>query len=251
MLKYFILLIAFLSLVNGHGYSIYPPARQYVCISNPKNSIWWPVDGSGIVDEFCRDAYTYVYNRNGQSQEQAVKQFTQKNEYAVLIPDYDQGFNALKNAVPSSLCSAGANDSSLNFGDKSGMSIASSWPFTTLQCDSDNHMCKVEINYCATAVHNPSFWEIYLSENYDPTSSELTWDDLELVSDFGNILPTHTTHPGCTSSDAYVFTTSIPMRSSPATMLIRWQRDDPVGECFINCCDVNFSTSAKFLSVQK
>ncbi|KAN0028596.1 hypothetical protein ACTFIV_010442 [Dictyostelium citrinum] len=254
MIKYFILLILCVFHieigVQSHGYSIFPPARQFVCTSNPKNSIWWPEDGSGIVDDFCREAYQYVYDRNQGQQSSAVVQFTQINEYAVMIPDYDTGFDALKNAVPSSLCSAGANNTYSNFGDKSGMSIASSWPFTELQCDSDNHMCTIDFYYCATAVHNPSYWEIYLSNGYDPSSSELSWSDLELVAEIGNVPPTSNTHTSCPSSSAYEFSANIPMRSSPSTILIRWQRDDPAGECFINCCDVSFSTS-NLIHIQK
>ncbi|EGC34905.1 hypothetical protein DICPUDRAFT_55507 [Dictyostelium purpureum] len=234
--------------VYSHGYTVSPVARQRKCTSNPKNSIWWPEDGSGIVDAPCRAAYEHVYEKNNK-QSEAVIQFTQENEYAVMIPNFDEGFTALKAAVPNHICSAHAINPNAAFGDKSGMSIKFAWDgyATEVDYDSKTHMSTLEIDFCATAIHNPSYWEFYLTKNnFNVEEDEVSWDNLDLVATYGNVLPSTTTSSICISSSSYKMTISIPYREGKSSVLVvRWQRDDPAGECFINCSDIIFKKGEK------
>ncbi|EGG23278.1 hypothetical protein DFA_05410 [Cavenderia fasciculata] len=234
-----------LSLVSGHGFMIEPKSRQFVCNSNPSNSIWWPENGDGIVDAGCKAAFKYVKARGGNAQ----YQFTQANEYSVNIPQYANGYSALTAAVPQYLCSANA-DGTGNFGDKTGMSagvpslVGGAWTVgTTYQVASTSVTSKtVNFTFCATATHSPSFWEIYITNpgvNVDTTN--LTWNHVSLVQSFGNIVPVTGSWTGCPATKAYIFTVTLPTRFAKSTIISRWQRDDPVGECFINCCDILFT----------
>ncbi|EGG22673.1 chitinase B [Cavenderia fasciculata] len=228
--------VIYVSNVYGHGYLISPIARQARCKNNPKNSIWWPTDGTGIQDLDCRAAFQYVKNRGSDP----TYQFTQLNEFAVLIPQYQSGYSALTQAVPNNLCSAGASTPSAQFGDKSGMSIATKWTPTQYKIGStSNTSMDITVTFCATATHNPSFWEFYITKQGVNTATKvLTWNDFEFFQSINNVAPTTGTWAGCTASKAYIMKIKVPVRLTAATLLARWQRIDSVGECFINCSDI-------------
>ncbi|EAL70608.1 hypothetical protein DDB_G0273103 [Dictyostelium discoideum AX4] len=217
-----------ISLINSHGYAIYPMARQQKC---PKGNIWWPEDGSGITDAACRSAFQFVKAKGNNPQ----YQFIQSNEFSVLIPNYAQGASALKAAVPNSLCSAYATTSS---NDKSGMSIVAPWTPTIIPTTANAVNVSFTYKFCATASHNPNFWEFYVSKpGFNPTTTPLTWDHLTLFQSFPNTASVSISDPSCSSTSAYIFNLNMPTRFSNAILLVRWQRVDPVGECFINCSD--------------
>jgi len=230
------------TLISGHGYAIYPMARQTICTTNPNNNIFWPEDGSGISDPQCRAAFQHVFNKN-QDAEAARIQFVQQPEFAVMIPSYDQGIDALMAAVPNNICSAHAIEASAQFGDKSGMSIPYAWPATNIKVNKIDTTYELTVDFCATAVHNPSYWEFYLTKpGYNVVKDQVSWDNLDLVATVGNILPVTTSNRACSSSNAYVMTITIPVYDTTvSTLVTRWQRDDPAGECFINCSDIQFS----------
>ncbi|EFA84504.1 phospholipid-binding protein [Heterostelium album PN500] len=210
-----ILFLAIAASVNGHGYTVYPPARQQICVSNNQNSIWWPSDGSGIVDSWCRNAWNAVYNKYNQNPSAAQTQFVQINEYAVLIPNYAQGLPALKAAVPSNICGAGASNANAQFGDKSGFSIVNNWPSTKINAPVGANSVNITFTWCATAVHNPN-------------------------SVAGQ-------YPGCSGSALFKTALTLPARYSQATIVARYQRIDPAGECFINCSDY-YSSSCNIMN---
>ncbi|EGC38434.1 hypothetical protein DICPUDRAFT_53299 [Dictyostelium purpureum] len=222
--------VCFISLVNGHGYFVYPISRQQKC-NKGAGSFWWPENGDGIADPACRAAFKYVYNKGGSGQ----YQFTQSNEYSVLIPNYAAGASALQTAVPKALCSAG-NTVSPN--DKSGMSIASNWSVTQIPAANGALTKTITAKFCATASHLPSFFEFYISKpGYNPATTELKWSDLTLFQTFQNPTLISMSDPNCGASNGYSFTLNLPTRFSNAVLLTRWQRVDPVGECFISCSD--------------
>ncbi|KAN0035920.1 hypothetical protein ACTA71_005214 [Dictyostelium dimigraforme] len=216
------------ALISGHGYSIYPMARQTLC---PKGNIWWPDNGDGITDDACRAAFKYVQNKGNNPQ----YQFVQINEYSINIPAYAQGDSALQAAVPSALCSAYATSGS---NDKSGMSIAAPWTVTTIPAAVGATHVNITYTFCATATHEPSYWEFYVSNpGFNPATTELKWSDLTKFQTFGNTANIAFSHPSCTATKGYSFNLSLPTRFANSVLLVRWQRDDPVGETFINCSD--------------
>ncbi|WP_428776256.1 lytic polysaccharide monooxygenase, partial [Vibrio sp.] len=85
----------------------------------------------------------------------------------------------------------------------------------------------------ATAPHNPSFWQFYLSKpGYDATQV-LTWSDLELVDAKSNVT--------VDADKKYRIKIALPAeRTGDAILFTRWQREDPAGEGFYNCSDIQF-----------
>ncbi|KAF2073665.1 hypothetical protein CYY_005015 [Polysphondylium violaceum] len=238
-----VFLIVCVSFTNGHGYGVGSlMSRQIKCTTSPSFSIWWPEDGSGIGDLGCKNAFQYVKAKTG-SADAARYQFVQKNEYSVLIPNYAAGYSALTAAVPKSLCSAGAVSAGGQFGDKSGMSIPNTWLLNKITVPSTSASSKnVTFEFCATAAHNPSYWEFYVTKSgFNIKTQNLTWNDLTLIQSTPNTPAVTNTAANCESSKAYKIPITLPARYQGATLLVRWQRIDSVGECFINCSDFIFS----------
>ena len=76
------------------------------------------------------------------------------------------------NIVPTNLCSA--NDKR-----KEGLSVVTNWNPTILKSNT------FTMEFCATAPHVPSFWEIYISnEGFDSTKKSLEWTDVTLFKTF-------------------------------------------------------------------
>jgi predicted carbohydrate-binding protein with CBM5 and CBM33 domain len=245
-----IILLSLISYVIGHGYMTFPIARQYRCLL--ANDFWWPEDGSGIQDPMCRAAYQYVFNKvynefgdrsNAASAAQYMLQ--QANEYAALAgPNYSDKCHIKQNVVPSYLCAAGAHDwNIIPFGDKSGMDVSGSWTPTVLPLpDNNQNVVPLELEFCPTAIHEPSYYELYITKpGFNVYIDKVVWDNLDLI--FNNTVPLRERLPNsiCTaSSQVYRFTVPIPVRQTQFVLYVRWQRIDPVGEGFYNCIDAVF-----------
>ena len=90
---------------------------------------------------------------------------------------------------------------------------------------------KIDIVYDATATHDPSFFEVYISKaDYDAGKAELKWSDLELLGKAENITPVN---------QQYKFSVDAKNYTGKHVIYIRWQRIDPIGEGFYSCSDVN------------
>lgn len=212
--------------VNGHGYLTNPLARQYRCFKD--GGYWWPTDGSAIPDEACRQSFNHVWHRSGTEAAQAM--FTQVNEYAALAGmEYDDPAAIADHVVGKDLCSA--NATGLNqFGDKSGMSIVANWRRSVIEQE-------IEIEFCATAVHDPSKFKVYLTrEGYNSSAKALEWSDFDWGADFMNPHPTPKVSPDCSAELSYKLPVKLPYRSS-GTIFVWWQRIDAAGEGFYNCAD--------------
>ena len=205
-------LLTFCSLtVHAHGWVEYPNARQNICY----------LDGGFWEDRIPNAACQAAFDQSG------AFQFVQRNEIAINVSQY-WDIEQVKTSIPDgSLCSAGDPA-------KSGLNITSpDWQKTQITLDS-NHQFKLIFH--ATAPHNPSYWEFYLSKpDYDATYP-LTWSDLELVDTAGNI--------AVDSNSNYEITIALPPnRSGDAILFTRWQREDPAGEGFYNCSDISFTSN--------
>ena len=196
--------------VSAHGWTDYPKARQTICAED--EGYWYPEDGSGIPNEACRAAYLQSGNYP----------FVQKNEFSANVTDY-WNMDSVKAVVKDGLlCSGGATS-------KSGMDIPSvHWQKTKMQPG------KFKLRFHASAPHNPSYWQIYLSKpGYNSANQQLHWNDLDLIADYGD-LPV--------ISGNYEMDVTLPEgRTGDAVLYVRWQRDDRAGEGFYNCSDITFS----------
>ncbi|MNO95611.1 Chitin binding domain protein [compost metagenome] len=224
-----------------HGAMEMPLARQFFCYKAA--DYFWPDDGSSIKNPGCRAAYQHVYKKFGNNKPQAEYQFVQWNEVSKNVPEPDyRDIEKVKAAIPDGqLCSAGnvvaattklAPQSTVN--DKSGLDIPAAWPAHLLVKDSSN---KVELTYNAHVAHDPGFWEIYITKpGFDRTKKSLTWGDLEdkPIAEFGDIPVV---------GGKYLMQVDLGDRTGDYLIYSRWQRDDPAGEGFYNCSDVNIVTN--------
>jgi chitin-binding protein len=229
-----------------HGTPSEPISRQQLCYNG--QDYYWPVDGSNIKNTACKAAYQSNYNKYRDTVtypefsdeqlliEQSNYPFVQKNEFNHIIPspDYNDP-EKVKAAIPDGTLCSGNNvgqekDSKKPFlyNDKSGMDIATEWTASRVEL---NPKGEIEITYHASATHNPSFFEVYLSNaDYNAADRPLKWSDLTLLAKIEN--------PELTGSD-YRFTAPANGATGPRVLFIRWQRIDPVGEGFYSCSDID------------
>ncbi|AIL65118.1 N-acetylglucosamine-binding protein A [Rickettsiales bacterium Ac37b] len=217
----------FISSTNAHGYSSNPIARQTKCFED--GGFNYPPDGSAIPNDACREAF----------KKSGVYQFTQKQEFSMNVENYHD-INSVKEKISDgNLCSAGDMK-------KSGMNVVSdTWYKNDINVDKDGHF-EINLQFCATATHNPSYWEVYLSkEDYNSGIHPLNWDNLVLIKTITDIKAKDGKIPHCETSQYYEFAVDnldYPILDSHenAILYLRWQRVDPAGEGFYNCLDVNF-----------
>jgi len=212
----------------GHGYAEYPAARAQICDTD--GGYWDSQDGSTIPNAACRAAFL----------QSGAFQFYQKPEFSITVQDYNS-ITAVKAAMPGGqVCSA--NDNA-----KSGTSLAhADWQKTSIDTTQNGGI--IQYTYKANTPHTPSFWEFYITEaGFDSATSQVSWNDLELIQSNGNTATTE-----INGQKYYVIDLQLPTdRSGDAVLFSRWQRVDPGGEGFYNCSDitlVNDGTSPSWFS---
>ena len=193
---------------HAHGWTEFPEARQSICYE--QGGLWSGTPPNAACAQAKAQSGTYP--------------FVQRNEFAINIaaPHYNN-MDAVKAAVPDgSLCYA-------NDPQKSGMGAEhSEWTRTKMQPGT------FELVFNATAPHNPSFWQFYITKAGVDVSKPLKWDDLTLIQEYGNV--------AVDSDKKYRMNVTIPAnRNGDAILYTRWQRDDAVGEGFYNCSDITIS----------
>ncbi len=210
-----ILLVCTSNQVIAHGFLENPKARQAICKAD--GGYWWPADGSAIPNLACRAAFT----------EAGHVQFVQDVEFSANTIDFTN-IEAVQQSVPDgSLCAAGDPA-------KRGMDLPSAhWQRTEVIPNTNGDIL---VRFLASTPHNPSFWQFYLTKpGFDSTTQVLTWHDLELVSEHGNL----DFSIDANNQRYYEMTVTIPpARSGDAILYTRWQRDDAGGEGFYNCSDI-------------
>ncbi|USD43794.1 lytic polysaccharide monooxygenase [Vibrio sp. SCSIO 43135] len=195
--------------VQAHGWVEFPSARQNTCYLD--GGFW----DNTIPNAACQAAFD----------ESGAYPFVQRNEVAANVPNYRDMAHVRAIVRDGELCSA--SDAA-----KSGLNVPSPhWQKTNISLDANN---QIDLVFNATAPHNPSYWQFYLSKpSYDP-SVALTWDDLELVDTSGNV--------AVGEDKRYRIKVTLPAdRSGDAILYTRWQREDAAGEGFYNCSDISFS----------
>ncbi|PSW18323.1 hypothetical protein C9I98_16615 [Photobacterium sanctipauli] len=204
--------------VSAHGWTDFPKARQMFCYED--GGYDWPTDGSGIPNAACRATFL----------ESGTYPFVQKNEYSAIVNNHTD-MDAVKAVVKDGQLCYGSDSK------KSGIGVASAdWQRTILKAGET-----IQLKFLATAPHNPSYWEFYLSKpSYNAAYTRLTWDDVEKIADYGDI-----EKQNIDGSEYYVMDITMPAgRTGEATLLTRWQRTDGGGEGFYNCSDIKFEGDA-------
>lgn len=256
------LLISLPGSLQAHGYLSYPAARQYKCFRD--NNFWWPETGENIPDDACRTAYQTVYAKyrnlgesHGVSANAAQYMFQQYFEYAALAgADYENEDHIRLNVVPRGLCAAGAVERTHAFGDKSGIDTPLAiWRPDVLYNDGGKKLrntpphrhregLPLEILFCPTVVHEPSYFKVYISNSAYNYSAELAWKDLiELpLAGESSLATNEGADESCTNSQIYKIPVVVPWRKNKFVLYVRWQRHDVAGEGFYNCADVVFDS---------
>lgn len=193
---------------HAHGWTEFPEARQSICYE--QGGLWSGTPPNAACAQAKALSGTYP--------------FVQRNEFAINIaaPRYNN-MDAVKAAVPDgSLCYA-------NDPQKSGMGAEhTEWTRTEMQPGT------FELVFNATAPHNPSFWQFYITKAGVDVTKLLKWDDLTLIQEYGNV--------AVGNDKKYRMNVTIPAdRSGDAILYTRWQRVDAVGEGFYNCSDITIS----------
>ncbi len=256
---------------SRHGALEFPIARQYRCFK--ASDYYWPIDGSQITDPGCKAAYQAAFQKdrpaapNQAQHDAAIKAYKEKiaplatgsnltddqankgahavypleqwPEFSTNVADYNNEAS-IKQAIPDGhLCSAGQQGQNWDarkglWNDKSGFDIPANWTAQDITPDADG---KVHFKFHIMAVHNPSFWRIYVSKpGYDASQRALKWDDLELLESPGNVEPV---------GRYYEMDVDFKNHTGKRVVYIRWQRVDEAGEGFYGCSDVNIVAQKK------
>lgn len=214
-----------------HGYTAFPVARQRFC--NVQNNFWSPADGSAIPDPMCRKAFQYMLEKRQYPQ----YQFIQDMEYSANAGIYYNNLSLVQSrVVPNLLCSAGSPK-------KEGMSLPGNWQTNKIAYSKRGSV--FDINFCATAAHDPSFWQVFVTKpGFNVKTKYLSWADLEMVWENRSVKLVSQSVPYCGSGSIYKLQ-DVPLpsgigRNTPFIFYVRWQREDPAGEGFYNCMDVEY-----------
>ena len=195
----------------GHGTLVYPMSRVYrVYESNPENPAF----------ELARDAIAidgtgsyYSWNEVSRNIPEAVR--------AGLPPGYDYS----PWAPDGQLASGGRIDREDFARTYRGLDqVSPQWPATSVAAGET-----IEVDFFATAPHDPSVWDVWMTTNDWRPELALTWDRMEYLG-----------RPEVRFSEShYYFDLEIPAgRSGRQVLWVAWQRDDPVGEVFFSTSDL-------------
>ncbi|NEC66366.1 lytic polysaccharide monooxygenase [Streptomyces sp. SID9727] len=198
------------SSAQAHGVTMTPGSRTYLCWLDAKTS-------TGSLDP-TNPACKAALAESGAS--------SLYNWFAVL--DSNAGGRGQGYVPDGTLCSAGDRSPY----DFTGYNAPrGDWPRTHLTSGAT-----IEVDHSNWAAHPGSF-RVYMSKpGYSPTS-ELGWDDLELIQTVTN--PPAVGSPG-TDGGHYYWNLTLPSgRSGNAVMFIQWVRSDSQ-ENFFSCSDIVF-----------
>jgi chitin-binding protein len=195
---------------EAHGVAMMPGSRTYLCQLDAKT-------GTGALDP------TNPACRSALDQSGATALY---NWFAVL--DSNAGGRGAGYVPDGTLCSAG-NRSPYDF--RGYNAARADWPRTHLTSGRT-----IQVNYSNWAAH-PGDFRVYLTKpGWSPTS-ELGWDDLELIETV-----TNPPQRGSAGADGghYYWDLALPSgRSGDALIFMQWVRSDSQ-ENFFSCSDVVF-----------
>ena len=205
-----LLVTLFASGAFAHGSAVDPASRHYSCWER------WGDDFQNsdmeAEDPMCWQAIqadpNVIWNWNGLYREQVG------GDHEGALPD-------------GQLCSGGETDPRYAALDAPG-------PWTTTAVDND-----FTITYNDAANHGADYYRVYVTEQgFDPTTDELTWADLELVTETGVFEPGEGT-PNPNGGVDVQIDASAPGRSGHHIVFTIWQASH-FDQSFYACSDVLF-----------
>lgn len=203
--------------LNAHGTLVSPASRVYrVYKSNPERPNFALAANAVRLDG--KSSY-YTWNEVSQNIPQAVRGGLKPGfDYSRWVPD-------------GRLASGGRFDRARHGRTYAGLDqVSAAWPKTPVFAGES-----FLVDFLATAPHNPSVWDVWMTKaNWKP-DQPLRWSDMEFL---GRPKPTFAgTH--------YRFPLSIPKdRAGHHVLWVAWQRDDPVGEVFFAAADIDVRVRA-------
>jgi chitin-binding protein len=205
--------------VYGHGTAINPKSRvRHVYESNPENPSF----------ELARDAVAmdgtssyYTWNEVSQNIPAAVQAGLPPGfDYSPWVPDGQiaSGGRTEANTPGSARLYDGLDQ------------VSADWPTAPVNAGE-----LLSISFLATAPHDPSVWDLWLTTSDWEPSAALSWQQMEFLGRANATL----------TGQNYLFDVEIPAdRSGHHVLWIAWQRDDPVGEVFFSTSDLFVSSTA-------
>lgn len=204
--------------VLGHGTAMSPKSRvRHVFESNPENPSFALAREAVAIDG--KDSY-YNWNELSQNIPDAVE--------AGLPPGFDYS-----PWVPAGQLASGGRTPG-NVAEEirkyAGLDqVSADWPTTPVNAGET-----LNISYLATAPHDPSVWDVWMTTADWQPSTALNWQQMEFLGRADATL----------ENQNYLFDVEIPAnRSGHHVLWIAWQRDDPVGEVFFSASDLMVSAA--------
>lgn len=189
--------VALTSSLFAHGTLLSPMSRVYrVYLNNPENP----------TTDWARAALQ-VSTKNA---------FYTWNQVSQNIPDFNH-----RAVVPDGHLASGGNPTYF------GIDLPrADWPATSVAPGN------FQLYWWATAAHEPSYFDVYITKpGYDPTQP-LTWAMMEKI---GSQVPYWKE-----DNNHWRLNITLPQRTGKHVLWLLWQRIDPVGEVFFTASDINF-----------
>lgn len=211
--------------IYGHGTVVSPVSRVYnVRQSNPENPNFELARKAVEIDG--TQSY-YTWNEISRNIPEAVNAGLPEGfDYSPWVPD-------------GHLASGGRYAGNYSGRTYEGLDqVSDEWPVTPVTAGET-----IEVDFWATAPHEPSVWDVWMTtEDWDPNTA-LNWAQMEFLGrpDVTLVLDSEPTpgYVGHHPSGHYYFDLDIPAdREGHHVIWIAWQRDDPVGEVFFSTSDV-------------
>lgn len=167
------------------------------------------------------------------------------NQNSRNFPDYaSPGFSYADYVADGTISSAGVNDGVQSWMDFSGLNTPSAnWQRTNVDAGDDFAM-----TWLASATHDPSYFEVYLTKDgFDVATEEMGWDDLEYMGRWSVSDPRYPVTLGSKpnpvdAGNVVTYNWNLPIpddRSGHVAAIVVWQRMDPAGESFFATVDLN------------
>ena len=198
----------------GHGSAVYPPSRVYrVYQSNPSNPNFQLAANAVAMDG---ELSYYTWNEVSRNIPAAVNAGLPAGfDYSPWLPDGQiaSGGRVDPNSSEYPRTYAGLDQ------------VSTDWPSTPVNAGET-----IVVDFLATAVHEPSVWDVWMTRPGWDSASPLTWSEMEFL---GRPDPS-------LNGQHYTFDLEIPAdRSGHQVLWIAWQRDDAVGEVFFSTSDID------------
>ena len=198
----------------GHGTVVTPVSRVYrVYQSNPENPNFSLAANAVAIDG--KLSY-YTWNEVSRNIPQAVQAGLPAGfDYSPWMPD---GMLASAGRVDPQSAEYPRTYAGLD-------QVSTDWPATSVTAGET-----ILVDFLATAPHDPSVWDVWMTTpGWDP-NTPLTWGEMEFLGRPSvNFSGTH-----------YTFDLQVPSnRVGRHVLWVAWQRNDPVGEVFVSTTDLD------------